>query len=282
MPTNFPTSLDSFVNPTQIGPGQFVWDDGTIRDAPSPPANILVAANPALTQTRQHTDKNDAIVAIEEKIGVDGSSDITTIDYLLKNTSSIDPGHKHDLSSTSTIGSLPLTNGGMGGIDADSNAVNWISNLSYSHPSDSFSAYIPYYDTSFGNGGSLTVNDIYLSLRGDISADLSGGIGLRRQYRSVSTNYTLLSPLSFFAPHDSMVGVDASSGVRTVTMPLVSSAQGKLFIITKTDASANAVTIQGSSGQLINGVATQSLSNQYSTIGLYATPSEWYIAFRNL
>lgn len=110
MPTNFPTSLDSFTNPTQIGPGQFVWDDGTIRDAPTPPANILVAADPALTQTRQHTDKNDAITAIETKLGIDNSSVSTSIDYLLKNSLSIDPGHRHNLAGSSITGRLTFTN----------------------------------------------------------------------------------------------------------------------------------------------------------------------------
>lgn len=33
---------------------------------------------------------------LEEKVGIDNSSDSSSLDYLVKNTSSIDPGHKHD------------------------------------------------------------------------------------------------------------------------------------------------------------------------------------------
>lgn len=42
-------------------------------------------------------DIQDAIEAIETKVGVDDSAVVTTIDYLLKNPASVDPGHKHTL-----------------------------------------------------------------------------------------------------------------------------------------------------------------------------------------
>jgi len=121
MPTNFPSSLDSFTNPTQVGPGQFIWDDGTIRDSATPPANILVPANPALTQTRQHTDKNDAIAAIEAKLGVDNSAVTTSVDYLLKSTASTDPGHRHSRASLDAPGAdMQVIYNGAGELSADS------------------------------------------------------------------------------------------------------------------------------------------------------------------
>lgn len=42
-----------------------------------------------------HNIEKNCIKAIEEKLGIDGSTDITSIDYLLKNAGSVDPGHTH-------------------------------------------------------------------------------------------------------------------------------------------------------------------------------------------
>jgi len=65
--TNFPTSIDSYSTKTN---GQIIQPD----DINNP---------------------QGAIIALETKVGVDGSAVTTTIDYLLKNTSSVSPGHKH-------------------------------------------------------------------------------------------------------------------------------------------------------------------------------------------
>ena len=46
-----------------------------------------------------HNNLKDATLALENKVGVNGSAIVTTIDYLLKNPLSIDPGHKHSSSS---------------------------------------------------------------------------------------------------------------------------------------------------------------------------------------
>lgn len=57
----------------------------------------------------------DAIVALETKLGVDSSAVTSTIDYKLKSTSSIDPGHKHtpsvSLATTGTPNSTSVLYG---------------------------------------------------------------------------------------------------------------------------------------------------------------------------
>jgi len=60
MATNFPTSLDNFTNPT-----------GT---------DYLNSPDHAA----QHTNKNDAVEALEAKVGVDNSAVTTSLDYLVK------------------------------------------------------------------------------------------------------------------------------------------------------------------------------------------------------
>jgi hypothetical protein len=42
-----------------------------------------------------HNNLKDAVVALETKVGVDSSGVTTTLEYLLKNSLSVDPGHKH-------------------------------------------------------------------------------------------------------------------------------------------------------------------------------------------
>ena len=62
MPTLFPNSLDTFVNPTATDRGSG-------------------AGNPAVLHTTQHSNHNDAISAIENKVGVNFSSVTTSIDF---------------------------------------------------------------------------------------------------------------------------------------------------------------------------------------------------------
>lgn len=72
---SFPTTLDTLTNPTT-------------SDKLSNPSHVL-----------QHGTANDLIEAIETKVGIDSSAVVTSLDYLLKSTSSSNPGHKHTASS---------------------------------------------------------------------------------------------------------------------------------------------------------------------------------------
>ena len=49
-----------------------------------------------------HTNEDTLIEAIQTKLGIDSSAVATSIDYLLKNTSSSNPGHKHTLANGAT------------------------------------------------------------------------------------------------------------------------------------------------------------------------------------
>lgn len=73
MAINFPTSLDVLVNPL--------------------PTDYL----DTVPHDQQHVLANDAIEALEAKLGVDSSAVATSIDYLVKNSASVDPGHKHSI-----------------------------------------------------------------------------------------------------------------------------------------------------------------------------------------
>ena len=77
MSTNFPTNKD---------------------DATSLP--VEASGTPLSTNhIPSHQNLTDTVIAIEDKVGIDSSADTNSIDYKLKNTGSIDPGHKHTSTS---------------------------------------------------------------------------------------------------------------------------------------------------------------------------------------
>lgn len=93
MSTNFPTSIDSLTNPASTD-------------------SVATVDHAA-----QHANANDAIEALEAKVGVNSSAVTTSLDYKVSNASSVSPGHKHalaDLTDASTVttltGSQTLTN----------------------------------------------------------------------------------------------------------------------------------------------------------------------------
>lgn len=86
MSSQYPNELDTFANP--IG------------------TDLLENANNALDHDRQHSDANDAIEALEAKVGINGSAVTSTHDYKL---SSIPDGQKALSSGTSTQSITGLT-----------------------------------------------------------------------------------------------------------------------------------------------------------------------------
>lgn len=53
----------------------------------------------------------DAVIALETKLGQDSSLVVGSIDYLLKNTASVDPGHKHSGASITALDASKITTG---------------------------------------------------------------------------------------------------------------------------------------------------------------------------
>lgn len=80
MTTVFPGSLDALTNPTASD------DTSTVDHA------------------AQHANANDAIEALEAKVGVNSSAVTSSLDYKVSNTASINPGHKHTTAGLSITG----------------------------------------------------------------------------------------------------------------------------------------------------------------------------------
>jgi hypothetical protein len=80
---------------------------------------------------QHHTNEDDAIAALEVKVGVDNSAVSTSLDYKVKNTSSVDPGHKHTKNSV-TLGlselsdtNIPTTPSDGSGLFFDAASGKW-------------------------------------------------------------------------------------------------------------------------------------------------------------
>jgi len=69
---------------------------------------------------------------------------------------------------------------------------------------------------------------------------------------------------------------DCTSGAITVTLPPVLNLQGMHYWIKKTDAGGNAVTVDGSGRETIDGATTVSLPNQYDSVHIYCDGSVWW------
>jgi hypothetical protein len=95
MASNFPTSLDSLTNPT-----------GT---------DLMENDTDALDHATQHTNINDAVEAIEAKVGINSSAVTTSHDYkiaTLEGKFNTSTGHDHDGVDSKTVSHIDLTNKG--------------------------------------------------------------------------------------------------------------------------------------------------------------------------
>ena len=78
---------------------------------------------------------------------------------------------------------------------------------------------------------------------------------------------------------DCVIICDASAGPITVTLPYVT--EGKIFAIKKEDSTANAVTIQPSGTERIDGEANKVLSTQFDYIMLIGDGTSWRVISAN-
>jgi hypothetical protein len=89
MPISFPVTLDDLTNPT--------------------PADNL--NTPAVLHSTQHANINDAVEALEAKVGVDGSAVVTSLDYKVANRQPLDAELTAIAGLTSAANKLPYFTG---------------------------------------------------------------------------------------------------------------------------------------------------------------------------
>jgi hypothetical protein len=99
---------------------------------------------------------------------------------------------------------------------------------------------------------------------------------MRKLYAIYSKTVTVIAD---YTPNalDHTILVNAGNGAITINLPAVDSNTGRQLIVKKIDSSANAVTIDGSGDETIDGSASQVISLQYESLTLACDGSAWYI-----
>jgi uncharacterized protein HemX len=77
--------------------------------------------------------------------------------------------------------------------------------------------------------------------------------------------------------HQGTYFVDATAAPVSVDLPAAASSNGYWLTVKKTDASANAVTLDGNASETIDGATTYALSAQYDSVTVRCDGSEWFI-----
>lgn len=138
--TGFPISIDTLINPSDS-------DDTSTFD-----------------HAGLETTQNDAIEALETKVGINSSASTTSLDYLIKSSSSSNPGHKHTLANgatdvTSTASELNILDGAtlstteLNYVDGVTSAIQTQLNAKAPTASPSFTG-----DVGIATGANIQVN----------------------------------------------------------------------------------------------------------------------------
>jgi hypothetical protein len=73
------------------------------------------------------------------------------------------------------------------------------------------------------------------------------------------------------------LGVDASGGAKTITLPTAASAKFRVYTIKKIDSSGNAVTVDAAGAETIDGALTKVLAAQWEKVTVESTGTSWLI-----
>jgi hypothetical protein len=92
---------------------------------------------------------------------------------------------------------------------------------------------------------------------------------------------TLITAASYaILPSDTTVEANATAAPITVTLPDATKAAGKSYVVIKTDATSNAVTVNTTSAQTIDGVASRVISGQFNILDCRSDGSNWILVSR--
>jgi len=75
---------------------------------------------------------------------------------------------------------------------------------------------------------------------------------------------------------DDFLTGDATGGAFSFTLPAAASNSGKHYFFAKIDSSANAITIDGNGGELIDGVVTITLDSKWQSVQIISNGTSWF------
>jgi hypothetical protein len=124
--------------------------------------------------------------------------------------------------------------------------------------------------TQFGtNGALMVIKDSSVVTNVIVRERLTVDGSMALKVLTVSTNYTL-------AMNDRVILADATSSNLVLMLPAVSTTN-LVFTVKKKDVSANTVTLDGYSGEQIDGAVTLTLTNQWDKVTVISDQTQWYL-----
>ena len=236
------------------------------------------------------TDNTDAYLAANANVPCSGfgiSFSFYDADNAIISTTFIpDPidatGSANGASGSPVVGAIPLTTQGLFGRDGAAGARWAIDhalmpvNMDVNVPAGAASLEI-IYNVYFGSVAAVSPVSISLA---EISITDIGPLSVPETplvipFQGVK-RVTATATIGDGEVH--VVGVwrcDATSAAITLNLPAAKIAAGRTIVIKKIDASANAVTIDPSGSETIDGAATLALASQWATARLYSNGKSW-------
>jgi hypothetical protein len=102
----------------------------------------------------------------------------------------------------------------------------------------------------------------------------TGGINMKSNNKTADYTATAL---------DYLITCNATSGNITITLPAAAGSDmtGRTYLVKKTDATGNTVTIDANSSETIDGATTYVMSTQWKYVTIMSNGSEWFIIGNN-
>ncbi len=94
---------------------------------------------------------------------------------------------------------------------------------------------------------------------------------------ALDLNIRTISATATPAADDYTLLVDASGGAVTVNLPAAASSAGRILVVKKIDAVANAVTLDGNGAETIDGAATVATSTQWVAFTIQCNGTAWFV-----
>jgi hypothetical protein len=107
--------------------------------------------------------------------------------------------------------------------------------------------------------------------------DINSFTAMNSLTKSVNFAYTTATTATTLDTTHFCMDVNATSAGVTITLPTAVGCNGRMYVIRKSDASGNAVTIACNGAEHINGVDTKSLAAQYDSATIMSTGAGWIV-----
>lgn len=109
-----------------------------------------------------------------------------------------------------------------------------------------------------------------LALENRIATYLVDGSVMSAQYRNVTTTGNVVSG-------DYLIVANAAGGAITMTLPPAALVPGRIYAFKRINSGANAVVIDPSGAETIDGAATYTLSAQWNSVTIMNNGIAWFI-----